>query len=124
MGKNMPKIAELMLSSSQVAVLKLRTSVKIAIAELRNWGCGATFLFKVAELQLQKCFLPVAELRLRTQKIVARAHLCTIHNTSCSAIPCLLPLAIPVNFPLFPFTYLEPLLWHDATISFLVPGCS
>jgi hypothetical protein len=58
-----------------IDALKLRTSVKIAIAEVRNWGCGATFLFKVAELRLRKCFLPVAELRLRTQKIVARAHL-------------------------------------------------
>ncbi len=32
-------------------------------------------LLKVAELRLLKCFLRVAELRLRTRKKVARAHL-------------------------------------------------
>jgi hypothetical protein len=36
--------------SSQVADIKLWTSEKIAIAELRSCGCGATFLWKVAEL--------------------------------------------------------------------------
>jgi hypothetical protein len=61
----------------QVADLKLRTTEKIAIAELRSCGCGATF-FKVAELRLRKCFLQDAELRLRTQKKVARAHLCKL----------------------------------------------
>jgi hypothetical protein len=45
MGKNTPKIAELMLSSCGLDVADFS---KIAIAELRNWGCGATFLFKVA----------------------------------------------------------------------------
>jgi hypothetical protein len=70
MAKNMPKIAEVKFSSCglEVADLKLRTSGKIAIAELRSCGCGATFLSKVAELGLRKCFLQVAELRLRTQK--------------------------------------------------------
>jgi hypothetical protein len=69
----MPKIAEI---SSKVADLKLRKSEKIAIAEMRSYGCGLTFLLKVAELRLRKCFLSVAKLRLRTQKKVARAHLC------------------------------------------------
>jgi hypothetical protein len=55
---------------------ELRTSEKNAIAELRSCGCGATFLLKVAELLLRNCFLQVTELRLRTQKKVARAHLC------------------------------------------------
>jgi hypothetical protein len=53
MAKNMPKIAA-----------KLRTSEKIEIAELGRCGCEATFLKKVAEL------------RLRTQKKIALAHLC------------------------------------------------
>jgi hypothetical protein len=38
------------------------------IGDLRSWGCGATFLSKVAKLRLRKCFLLVAELRLWTQK--------------------------------------------------------
>jgi hypothetical protein len=33
---------------------------------------------KVAKLRLRKCFLQVAELRLRTQKKDARAHLCML----------------------------------------------
>jgi hypothetical protein len=53
--------------------LKLWISEKIAIAEL--WLCSNISL-KVAELRLRKCFLQVAELRLWTQKKVARAHLC------------------------------------------------
>jgi hypothetical protein len=52
--------------------LKLRTSEKIAIAELR---LQSNISSKVAELRLRKCFLQVAELRLRTQKNVVRAHL-------------------------------------------------
>jgi hypothetical protein len=42
----MQEIAEVKLSSCglEVADLKLRTSEKIAIAELRSSGCGATFL--------------------------------------------------------------------------------
>ncbi len=55
MAKNMLKI-----------VAKLRTSEKIVIAELRTCGYEATF------------FLKVAELRLRTQKKGAPAHLCKI----------------------------------------------
>jgi hypothetical protein len=50
----------------------LRTSEKIVIAELR---LRSNIYLKVAELRLRKCFLQVAELRLRTQKKVARAHL-------------------------------------------------
>ncbi len=42
----MAKIAEVKLSSCglEAADLKLRASEKIAIAELRSCGCGATFL--------------------------------------------------------------------------------
>ncbi len=61
--------------SSQVADLKLRTSEKncdCGIAELR---LRSNISSKVAELRLRKCFLQVAELRLRTPKKVARAHL-------------------------------------------------
>jgi hypothetical protein len=59
----------------------LRTSEKIAIAELRSCGCGAAFFLKVADLRLRKRFLQVAELRLRTQKKVALAHLCSLVAT-------------------------------------------
>jgi hypothetical protein len=51
--------------------LKLRTLEQIAIVELQS-----NISVKVAELRLRNCFLQVAELRLRTQKKVARAHLC------------------------------------------------
>jgi hypothetical protein len=40
-AKNMPKIAEVKLSSYGFEVADFR---KIAIAELRSCGCGATFL--------------------------------------------------------------------------------
>jgi hypothetical protein len=56
-----------------IEALKLRTSEKIAIAEL--W-LRSNISLKVAGLRLRKCFLQIAELRLRTQKKVARAHLC------------------------------------------------
>jgi hypothetical protein len=46
--------------SSQVADLKLRTSEKIAIAELRSCGCGATFLQK-----LRNCDCGSASFKLR-----------------------------------------------------------
>jgi hypothetical protein len=65
---------------SSVADLKLRTLEKIAFAELRICGCGATFLLKVAELRLRKCFLQVAELRLRNRKKVARAHFSNLYG--------------------------------------------
>jgi hypothetical protein len=39
--KNMPKIAEMKLS---ICGLEVAASEKIAIAELRSCGCGATFL--------------------------------------------------------------------------------
>jgi hypothetical protein len=45
--------------------LKLRTSEKIAIAELRLRN---NISLKVAELRFRKCFLQVAELQLRTKK--------------------------------------------------------
>ncbi len=51
---------------------KLRTSEKIAVAELR---LRSNISLKVVELRLRKCFFQVAELRLRTKKKVARAHL-------------------------------------------------
>ncbi len=53
--------------------LKLRTPKNIVIAELQ---LRSNISLKVAELRLRKCFLLVAELWLRTQKKVARAHLC------------------------------------------------
>ncbi len=46
--------------SSQVADLKLRTSEKIAIAELRSCGCGTTFLQK-----LRNCDSGGASFKLR-----------------------------------------------------------
>jgi hypothetical protein len=58
-----------------IEALELRTSEKNAIAELR---LRSNISLKVAELRLLMCFLQVAELRLRTQKKVARAHLCLI----------------------------------------------
>jgi hypothetical protein len=75
MAKNMPKIAEVMLSSCN---LKLRTSEKNAIAELQ---LRSNISLKVAELQLRKCFFQVAELRLRILKKVARAHLWELYVT-------------------------------------------
>ncbi len=63
-----PKIAE----NCGSETLKLRTSEKIAIAELR---LRSKISLKVTELRLWKCFLQVAELRLRTKKKVAHAHL-------------------------------------------------
>ncbi len=46
--------------SSQVVDLKLWTSEKLWLRSNISW--------KVAELQLRKCFLQVAEFRLRTKK--------------------------------------------------------
>jgi hypothetical protein len=73
-AKNAPKIAEVKLSSCG---LELADSKKIAIAELRS---RSNISLKVAELRLQKCLLLVAELRLRTQKKVACAHLWSAHS--------------------------------------------
>ncbi len=70
MAKNMPKIAEVKLSSWGFKVADFK---KIAITELR---LRSNMSLNVAELRLRKCFLKVAELLLRTQKKVARAHLC------------------------------------------------
>jgi hypothetical protein len=60
MAKNMPKIAEVKLSSCGLKkILQLRT-------------CGVA----VAEQHfLKSCGIAIAEVRLRTQKNVARAHL-------------------------------------------------
>jgi hypothetical protein len=71
-AKNVPKIAELKLSSCGLEVADFRKNCDCGIAELRLWSNISS---KVAELRLRKCFLQVAELRLRTQKKVARAHL-------------------------------------------------
>ncbi len=86
--------------SSQVA-----DSKKIAIAELQ---LRSNISFKVAELRLRKYFLLVAELRLRTQKKVARAHLCAL-------VPCLRSTAlifIPAQPPDWPK---HPLFPHSST---------
>jgi hypothetical protein len=72
MGKNMPKIAELILSSCGLEVADFIKNSDCGIAELRLLS---NISLKVAELRLRKCFLQVAELRLQTQKIVARAQL-------------------------------------------------
>ncbi len=72
MAKNMPKIAEVKLSSCGFKVAYLKKNCDCRIAELR---LRSNISLKVAELRLRKCFLQVAELRLRTQKKVARAHL-------------------------------------------------
>jgi hypothetical protein len=69
-AENVSKIAELKLSSCGLEFAVFR---KIAIAELR---LRSNISLKVAELRLRMCFLQVAELRLRTQKKVARARLC------------------------------------------------
>jgi hypothetical protein len=66
----MPKIAEVKLSGCGFKVADFR---KIAIAEFQ---LRSNISLKVAELQLWKCLLQVAELRLQTQKKVACAHLC------------------------------------------------
>jgi hypothetical protein len=72
MAKIMPKIAEVKLSSCGFKVANFKKNCDSGIAELR---LRTNFSLKVAELRLRKCFLQVAELRLRTQKKVARAYL-------------------------------------------------
>jgi hypothetical protein len=75
-AENVPKIAELELSSCGLEVADFR----------KNCNCGVAvaehIYLKVAELRLRKCFLQVAELRLRTQKKVARAHLRSAYDIS------------------------------------------
>jgi hypothetical protein len=68
----MPKIAEFKLSSWGLEVADFRKNCDCGIAELR---LRSNISLKVAELRLQKCFLQIAELRLRTKKKVAHAHL-------------------------------------------------
>jgi hypothetical protein len=65
MAKNAPKIAEVKLSSCGLEVADSKQNCDCGIAELR---LRSNISLKVAELRLQKCFLLVAELRLRTQK--------------------------------------------------------
>ncbi len=56
----MLKIAEVKLSSCGL-------QKKIAIAELRSCGCGATFLLKVAKVLPSSCGIAIADsLRVRT----------------------------------------------------------
>jgi hypothetical protein len=69
----MPKIAEVTLSSRGPEVADFRKNCDCGIAELQ---LRSNISLKVAELRLRKCFLQVAELRLRTKKKVALAHLC------------------------------------------------
>jgi hypothetical protein len=71
-AKNMPKIAEVKLSSCGFEVADFRKNCDCGIGELR---LRSNISLKVAELRLRKCFLQVAELRLRIQKKVAYAHL-------------------------------------------------
>jgi hypothetical protein len=70
--ENVPKIAEFKLSNCGLEVADFRKNCDCGIAELR---LRSNISLKAAELRLRKCFLQVAELQLRTQKKVARAHL-------------------------------------------------
>jgi hypothetical protein len=65
----MLEIAEVKLSSCRLEVADFRKNCNCEVA-VRN-----KIPLKVAELRLRKFFLQVAELRLRTPKKVARAHL-------------------------------------------------
>jgi hypothetical protein len=78
-AKNAPKIAEEKLSSCGLKVADSKKNCDCGIAELR---LRSNISLNVAELRLRKCFLLVAELRLRTQKKVARAHLWYQHSLS------------------------------------------
>jgi hypothetical protein len=73
-AENVPKTVDLKLSSCRLEVADFIKNCDCGIAELR---LRSNIYLKVAELRLRKCFLQVAELRLRTQKKVARAHLCS-----------------------------------------------
>jgi hypothetical protein len=68
----MTEIAEGKLSNCGLEVADIRKNCDYGIAELR---LRSNIPLKVAELRLRKFFLQVAELRLRTPKEVARAHL-------------------------------------------------
>jgi hypothetical protein len=69
----MPKIAKVTLPSCGLEVADFRKNCDCGIAELQ---LRSNISLKVAELRLWKCFLQVAELRLRTKKKVALVHLC------------------------------------------------
>jgi hypothetical protein len=58
-AENVPKIAELKLSSCGLEVVNFRKNCDCGIAELR---LRSNISLKVAELRLRKCFLQVAEL--------------------------------------------------------------
>jgi hypothetical protein len=70
--KNIPKIEEVKLSSWGLEVADFRKNCSCGNVELL---LRSNISLKVAELRLRKCFLLLAELRLRTQKKVTRAHL-------------------------------------------------
>ncbi len=61
-GKNIPKIAKVQLSKCGFEVVDFRKNCDCVIAVADNIS------LKGVELQLRKCLLQVAELRLRTQK--------------------------------------------------------
>ncbi len=77
-AKIAPKIVEAKLSSRGLKVADSKKNCDCGIAELRLWS---NISLNVAELRLRKCFLLVAELRLRTQKKLARAYLWLRHTT-------------------------------------------
>jgi hypothetical protein len=81
-AKNMPKIAEMKLSSYGFEGADFRKNCDCGIAELR---LQSNISLKVAQLRLRKCFHQIAELRLRTQKKVARAHHCV--KLDCGPLP-------------------------------------
>jgi hypothetical protein len=68
----MPKIAEVKLSSCGLEVVDLGKN-----CDLRNCGVAVAekHFLKSCGIVIEKCFVQVAELRLRTLKKVARAHL-------------------------------------------------
>jgi hypothetical protein len=61
----MPKIVEVKLSSCGLEVAGFRKNCDCGIAELRLWS----------NISFKSCGIAIAELRLRTQKKVERAHL-------------------------------------------------
>jgi hypothetical protein len=65
LAKNMPKIAEVKLSSCGFKVADFKKNCDCGIAELH---LRSNISKKVAELRWRKCFLQVAKLRLQTQK--------------------------------------------------------
>jgi hypothetical protein len=128
-AKNMPKIAELKLSSCGLEVADFRKNCDCEIAELQ---LGSNISLKVAELRLRKCFLQVAELRLRTQKKVASAHHCPLHSLTGSVVQ---PFASHLGGQLFvlrgctnsQWNWVSPVIvvslhWWPGTPTWLITG--